>query len=103
MNTDDDAKKAIAAMKASMTPMIDEALLGFFKMMDEALSTAAETEIDRCVGVVEACRLKESHQLGPMYGAGWNGAIQFAADAMRDWKKHSAASRKGSPPNSEDK
>lgn len=71
--------EVINALKTAMMPQIDAALTQFFGAMTETMEVVSATEIDRCISIVESC----SHAENPA----WNKAINFAASALRDWKK----------------
>jgi hypothetical protein len=82
----DDADAAIAAITEALRPQVDEALRQFGRMMIAQLTEVSQTEIDRCISVVDACRIAGTSERAVT----WNDALKFAADHLRDWKKEAA-------------
>ena len=92
-----DSAAAVAAMRNAMLPQIDAALESFMDAMDASMQAASLAETERCISLVEGCVMKDN-PIGPLFGAGWNEAIAFAAKQLRAWKDRTAEPNSATPP-----
>jgi hypothetical protein len=76
-------RKDIEAAKARLSPFIDNALLQLMRGSHAAMQAAGEAEIERCIGIVKSCRMKEPV---PEKLQGWNGAVDLITRQLESWQ-----------------
>jgi hypothetical protein len=89
-----------AAVKAAMMPQIDAALDAWLVQLSTTMEAASAAEIDRCIGIVEGCAMVHAPSTtreSATGRAGWNEAIRFAADRLREWKTAASTPNGGDP------
>lgn len=87
-----DEAQQVEALKEVVRPQIDQAILEFVRALSKQMSSVSQSEIDRCISIVEMCRMHDGRRPNVDMAA-WYAALDLAAGRLREWRTESGRAK----------